>query len=270
MSGTGESGNARGAQYWPQQSPIVLKKDEAIQVNAPDLLSINYRGRCYEGKFTEKDGHRNFELRTYAAGKEPKGYTAPMLTVAPHAIPGLGGMKARLVKIHVHLGSEHDMEGEQRALEVHLVHEIENPQNGSTLIVLGVVSDLTRKQAEGPAPRSSKKADAATSSELQQLLDAWTAPALETAARGKESYVSLPPAAVIPSLDEWFRYEGSLTTPEYDEVVSWFVLNQPLPLHSRTLRLLKGYACQTERKTRPLHRRYVLRNFPLRPSRSPW
>ncbi len=262
MSGTSESGNARGALYWPQQSPIVLRKDEAIRVSAPGLLSINYRGRCYEGKFVEKDGHRNFELRTYPAGKEPKGYTAPMLTVAPHAIPGLGGMKARLVKIHVHLGSEHDMEGEQRALEVHLVHEIEDPQHGSTLIVLGVVSDLTRKQAEGPVSRSSKKADAVASAELQQLLDAWTGPAPATAGRGKESYVSLPPAAVIPSLEEWFRYEGSLTTPEYDEIVSWFVLNQPLTVNSRTLRLLKGYACQTERETRPLNRRYVLRNFP--------
>ena len=264
MSGTSESGNARGALYWPQQSPIVLKKEEAIRVHAPGLLSINYQGRCYEGKFTEKDGHRNFELRTYTAGKEPKGYKAPTLTVAPHAIPGLGGMKARLVKIHVHLGSEHDIEGEQRALEVHLVHEIENPQHGSTLIVLGVVSDLTREQAESLAERpTKKKADRETSPELQQLLDAWTGPALKTAARGKENYVSLPPAAVIPSLDEWFRYEGSLTTPEYDEVVSWFVLNRPLTLNSPALELLKGHACQTERKTRPLHRRYVLRNFPV-------
>ena len=34
----------------------------------------------------------------------------------------------------------------------------------------------------------------------------------------------------LPPSRDYFHYEGSLTTPGYDEVVQWFVLREPIPV----------------------------------------
>ncbi len=60
----------------------------------------------------------------------------------PHPpILTLGSSTALLIKIHVHAPSEHKLDGKHKAGEIHLVHRIDSPASGSTLVVLGVFFD---------------------------------------------------------------------------------------------------------------------------------
>lgn len=147
-------------------------------------------------------------------------------------------MTAKLVKIHVHTRSEHHVDGEELDGEIHLVHRIEHPAMGSTLIVLGVFF------AADTDPRTCVP---------HELCEAWAG------SRGAE--VKITPGLLLPDQSRWYRYEGSLTTPAYDEIVSWLVFATPLGIASDDLKLLRSCAAQGDHKPQALGRRFVLRNF---------
>lgn len=238
---TGNSG-----QCWPQQSPIVLSKAASFQAdfdaNFPKgYFKIEYpaAGR-YPGYFELKDGHRNFVLC------EDSG---PLPAIR------LGHETAHLIKVHYHDGSEHDVEGVQKPGEIHLIHKIVNPQEGSTLIVLGVHFE--------PDP------------EAKSCLTV-CAPSETTAAPtpGCESPTHrINPTMLLPVPDakggrsksdtskHWYRYEGSLTTPPFSETVRWLVFAKPIRACNEDLKTIRCGATQHEEPTQPLNRRFVLRNF---------
>lgn len=223
--------------YWQQQSPIIIRHDETYFVPDLDPLTIHYDHAPYAGEF---DDHPNFVLDSCAPGK------------APYLM--LGNVRAELVKIHLHTPSEHDMEGEDAAIEVHLIHKIYHPEHGSEFIVLGVLCDLE-------LPKKGKKEK-----------DKPETPFFTTWAKdldGKDTsevhiHESFDPRQIIPNYGEfypYYRYEGSLTTEPYSEVVTWIVLGNFLHVTSTELKALKHLAHVHERQPQPLNRRYVLRNF---------
>lgn len=65
----------------------------------------------------------------------------------------------------------------------------------------------------------------------------------------------------MPKTDKWYRYEGSLTSEPYSEIVSWLVFVDPLGIDSADFRKLKKNAHQPERPVQPINRRFVIRNF---------
>ncbi len=74
--------------------------------------------------------------------------------------------------------------------------------------------------------------------------------------------VSTNPLDWLPEdTKKYYRYEGSLTTPEYDENVSWVVLREPLKLSKKELMKLIPFLQHPARETQPLNRRFVLSNF---------
>ncbi|MDY3554229.1 carbonic anhydrase family protein [Gemmata sp. JC717] len=227
--------------HWPQQSPIKLFTADALFVDFPaDHLRIDYSGAPYQGAFEGESGHKNFVLdANLSSGQSP-----PILT--------LGRVKARLVKIHLHTPSEHDLEGKDHDGEVHLIHQIENPTTGSELIVLGVFF-----------AKSTAKKSAKAGAELTEFFETWTAGVKAAKRLGKSSGgpVAIDPNLLLPGLDKWFQYEGSLTSEPYNEFVTWVVFPTPLGITSDGLKKLKAEAHQPERPTQDINRRYVLRNF---------
>ena len=142
----------------------------------------------------------------------------------------LEGRSYQVAEAHSHNPSEHTIEGERFALEMHLVHR----DDSGRIAVVGVLF------REGEANAA-----------IQSIID--SAPA-EDGATGPVS--GLGAADFLPEGRDYFSYIGSLTTPPYTEGVRWHVMAEALEIsadqvtqlaaltgggtNSRPLQLLNG------------------------------
>jgi carbonic anhydrase len=62
----------------------------------------------------------------------------------------------------------------------------------------------------------------------------------------------------LPEDQSFYRYEGSLTTPDYGERVSWVVMKDPVTIRDPALRRFILGAADDARDPYPLNRRFVL------------
>ena len=113
---------------------------------------------------------------------------------APGSSLTLGERRYELLSAHAHAPSEHTVDGERFAAELHVVHE---DASGEALVV-GVLYWL---------------GDAAPV--LQAMLDA---------AEGEAAGFPLDAAAFTPRSAAFYNYTGSKTTPPCHEPVEWVVL----------------------------------------------
>ena len=153
----------------------------------------------------------------------------------------LNGRKYHLVQFHFHHPSEHWLNGKQQTMELHIVHQ--NIDDG-TRVVLGIFIDATDEQVGIPEMVAQIKAAAADSTRQDCAPE------------------PMNPLPFLPeNTGDYYRYEGSLTTPEFDENVSWVVLKEPLLLpKSEVVGLIKIFK-HPARQPQPLNRRFLLANF---------
>ena len=143
----------------------------------------------------------------------------------------VGGKTYRLLQFHVHQPAEHLLDGRRFPLEIHFVHA--GPDG--ILGVLGVFAET----GEASAP-------------LQAVLDGLTSP---TGDRPE-----LDPNGFLPEKRDFFRYEGSLTTPPCSETVDWVVLNDPITVSQAQVDAFERIHPGNTRPVQPLHRRFLLRS----------
>src|SRR4051812_9728255 len=154
----------------------------------------------------------------------------------------LGDRDYHLVSFHFHHPSEHWVEGEQQTVELHVVHQ---NVNDATLAVVGIFIEVDESAASCPdlVPQ------------LRTFLNA--PPDQEAATR-----VKADPLQFLPERwEEYYRYEGSLTTPEFSENVSWVVVRDPFPMKAQDLKALIFEFEKPARFPEPLNRRFVLATF---------
>jgi carbonic anhydrase len=147
-----------------------------------------------------------------------------------------------LVSFHFHHPSEHWINGQQHSVELHVVHQ--NLNDGS-LAVVGIFIEVGDGEAN----------DRAMMSGLKQALSA------SAEHRSKVAIPTTPSAFIPPTPEEYFRYEGSLTTPEYSETVSWVIMRNPLLMDKDSLSELIADAGGEARFPQPLNRRFTLATF---------
>ena len=226
-----------GDDYWLQQSPININRT----YYTPDLPSITvaYPSQL-TGVLVAEDNL--FVDAGQSAGVEFDGVFCPLL------------------KLHFHDRSEHLIDGQDADLEAHFVHRIPNYPDASpsSLLVIGAFLDLPSI----PLPRKGKRGAAATAVSLTQLefvrkiLGAGKQP--EPGAR-----ITFDPNLFVPQSSPlaYYRYEGSLTTAPYAELVSWVVLRDHRPLDNPSQDPIHSQTDHSARVVEPLNRRFVLRNF---------
>ncbi|WP_426038477.1 carbonic anhydrase family protein, partial [Brevundimonas sp. DC300-4] len=91
----------------------------------------------------------------------------------------------------------------------------------------------------------------ATSAPLQAVIDSLGAPTAGPA---------LDPNGLLPAGRDFFRYEGSLTTPPCSETVDWVVLCAPITVSQDQVDAFERLHPGNTRPIQPLHRRFLLRS----------
>lgn len=144
----------------------------------------------------------------------------------------LDGTTYDLLQFHFHTPSEHAIDGQTEAMELHLVHKAED----GTLAVVGV---LLREGAEHAG--------------LKPVFEAMPVMA------GPEQEVTgtVDLAALLPETRTTFRYMGSLTTPPCSEGVHWNLFNEPAEVSAAQVEAFRKIFELDARPVQPLNDRTV-------------
>jgi carbonic anhydrase len=207
---------------YPQQSPIIL--EDPIYADFGDRKLEMHWASQLVGTAHKDDHGLQIDVSQQAAEHEIR----------------LDRRNFQLQSFHFHSPSEHWLGGRPHDMELHMVHK--NPEDG-TLAVVGVLIDGNLSAGHEPDPicKFLKDVDAATHT--------------------GESLEFDPTMFMPPHPDQYYRYEGSLTTPPYASNVSWSVLREPLSVSQEELAELKHLFEKPAREPQPLHRRFVLASF---------
>ncbi len=164
---------------------------------------------------------------------------------------GNGGTeKYSLLQFHFHTLSEHKVDGKHYDMEMHLVHANDAfiaKKDGGKLAVLGV---FIKAGAENEVLKG-------VFSKLPHGNDHAT----KNAAEVNADYKSLLPAGDL----NVYTYQGSLTTPGCNEIVSWFVFDKPIEMSQEQIDAYRhlyvddksGKAYNTNRPVQSLNGRTV-------------
>lgn len=127
----------------------------------------------------------------------------------------LDGHRYKLLQFHFHAPSEHTINGQPAAAELHLVHEIDDGSlpEGSKAVV-GVMIQAGAENAALAAVWDQLAVANATPQPVDGEVNA---------------------AALLPAVQTTYRYAGSLTTPPCTENVSWNVMTDPIEMSQAQL-----------------------------------
>lgn len=139
-----------------------------------------------------------------------------------------------LKQFHFHMPSEHHINGQRFALEIHFVHSNDRQE----WLVVAVM--LVAGQAN-PA--------------LQALIQAL--PPRQNQPQALPHRLSL--TALFPLSKRYYRFSGSLTTPPCTEGVRWLVMKQPVEASPTQLaRFAQALGKANNRPLQPLHGRQIV------------
>ena len=172
------------------------------------------------------------------------GETANMILNNGHTIqsnvdPGstilYNGIAYVLLQFHFHSPSEHTINGEAAAMEVHFVHQ--DPNSG----MLAVVGILLRE--------SDQDNEAYTA-----IFDHMPSEAGEEMAMSE--VISL--TSLLPDQRTYYTYQGSLTTPPCSEIVRWLLLDTAVDLSAAQIAAFTEMHAYNARPTLALGKRDLL------------
>ena len=127
-------------------------------------------------------------------------------TVQINTLPGstitVDGIDFELKQFHFHVPSENHINGKSYPMEGHLVHA---DKNGNLAVVAVMVTEGEENSA---------------------LAKAWA----QMPEKGEKVALSsdISPLEILPENHDYYRFNGSLTTPPCSEGVRWLVMKQPI------------------------------------------
>ncbi len=196
MAGDADNGTEKwgysgptGPEYWGGLSPDYALCAEGLRQSPVDIT----------GYQTGAGQPLEFSYRGDSAAVRNDG-TFVHLDFRPGCTLNAEGRGYQLATAHFHSPSEHWIDGRSFAAELHLVHQ----DSGGGLAVVGVLFALGE-----PDPL------------MEEVLGSAPAPG------GTADAPALDPTAFLPGEWDYFRYDGSKTTPPCDEPVDWYVLRRP-------------------------------------------
>ena len=251
--------------YGSQQSPIKIDTASAIPILLPlDYLVIGYPNEPCAGYFDHTSHEFRFDI-------------PPALQYQDRDL--------FLTQIHIHSRSEHWLDGNDFDFEIHFVHRVPStstdPASNADNTSYVVLAAFFKERPGALTPNAIRSLNAALPTKAPADGQNEKTAALRT-------NHSINPYDFLPTnLSQFFRYEGSLTTPDKNELhkepanwdwddsqdiranesdihkerVSWVVYPQLIEVDPNDVAGLKTNAQKPARNPQQLNRRFVLRNF---------
>ena len=153
---------------------------------------------------------------------------------APGSSLEVNGASYPLVQFHLHSLSEHTLNGEATPMELHLVHR----DSRGRIAVIGVMLVEGAQNAAYEALLANLPASPAE----PKTIDA----------------VTVDAGRLLPPERDYYRYDGSLTTPPCTEGVKWFVMARPVELSAGQIAAFRAVYQNNYRPVQPLNGRAFL------------
>ena len=147
------------------------------------------------------------------------------------------GIRYNLLQFHFHAPSEHTIDGQAAAMEIHFVH---HDPNSGTLAVVGILLQEGDGHNAAYAP-------------VFDNLPAESGQTLST-----EDSLAL--GGLLPQSRTFYTYQGSLTTPPCSEIVRWLLLDTPVALSAAQIAAYTAIYANNARPVQPLGARDLLRD----------
>lgn len=144
------------------------------------------------------------------------------------------GTEYKFAQFHFHTPSEHQFNGQQMDMELHLVHQDANGE----LAVLGVMIK------EGK--------------ENEKLAPIWDELPLDETENDVEINKTIDLQALLPSNQTTYFYNGSLTTPPCTEEVKWIVFEEPIEMSKEQIQAYQRTFPENQRPVQPLNEREII------------
>ena len=165
------------------------------------------------------------------------GHTIQVNYPVEHSYLKIGGHPYALLQFHFHTPSEHQKEGFNYPMEMHLVHKDE----GGNLAVIGILFK-----------------EGAFNSELDRIIR-HLPKKVGKAERHKNVVIRL--TKFFPQNTLFYKYSGSLTTPPCSEGVYWMVFRQPIEAAPEQIEAMQRVMGHNARPVQPLNSRHVLKSW---------
>ena len=172
------------------------------------------------------------DWRNGAATIVNNGHTI-QLNVAAGSTLKVGQDSFALLQFHFHHPSEHTIAGKHYPMEAHFVHR----NAAGTLAVVGVL--MTAGKAN------------ATFGKIAAAMPAHHGEPVKAPA-------GIDPNKLLPGKRDYYRYEGSLTTPPCSEVVNWLLLREPLQVAQKDIDAFAKLFPMNARPVQKMDRRFLL------------
>ncbi|MEO1673291.1 MAG: carbonic anhydrase family protein, partial [Cyanobacteria bacterium J06631_2] len=172
-----------------------------------------------------------FDYRYSAAEVVNNGHTI-VVNYAEGSSVTIDNEKYALKQFHFHTPSEHTIDNEASAMEVHFVHQNDAGK-------LAVVGAMINSGAENPL-----------------ITRVWQAMSDGNKAHKNQS-MNLNAVNLLPRNKTYFSYEGSLTTPPCSEEVSWNLLSEPIEISAEQIAEFSNIFQYNARPIQPLNGRLI-------------
>jgi carbonic anhydrase len=159
------------------------------------------------------------------------GHTVQVASPAGNTVV-IDGKTYELQQFHFHTPSEHTIDGQAQAMELHMVNKADD---GST----AVVGLLLKEGQENAALKTVFEAMPVMAGPVQEVTG------------------SVDLAAVLPEKRTTYRYLGSLTTPPCTEGVAWTLFTEPVEVSTEQIEAFRKIVGANARPVQPLNGRTI-------------
>jgi carbonic anhydrase len=147
----------------------------------------------------------------------------------------LQGHTYQLKQFHFHAPSENEIDGKSYPLEAHFVHA----DDKGNLAVIGVMFKIGKENSALKKAWANMPAKAGDKAELVHKISA---------------------ISLLPNNKDYYRFNGSLTTPPCSEGVTWLVMKKPMTVSQAQLeQFTKVMGHPNNRPVQPVNARPVLK-----------